>query len=59
MIVCYEGKMGSGMTLAAVRILYEESERRGLPVIANDWNLPYEHFDWGKFSEELKLLEKD
>lgn len=56
MIISFEGVQGSGMTLSAMSILYEESRRRGLPVYTNDWSLPYEYFDDEKFREELRLL---
>lgn len=59
MLVCYEGKQGSGMALSAMRILYEESRRTGLPIYTNDWNTPYEHFDEEKFLEALNKLGKE
>lgn len=59
MIVCYEGKMGSGMTVSAMQIWYEESRRRGLPVYTNDWNSPYQYFDKEKFWEEVNKLGKE
>lgn len=59
MIVCYEGKMGSGMTVSAMQIWYEESRRRGLPICTSDWNTPYEYFDEERFLEEVSELGKE
>ena len=52
-ITIFEGIKGSGMTLAAVYLAFEESRRTGKPILCGIGLGPYEYVDEEYFRKEL------